>query len=181
MILLMLSFYIFLTSCNSFKEGSEPDGFRNIKWGTNLESLQNMQHIENKLDFGEEIALYIKTDDELIIGGAVLEQIEYSFWDNKFFEVSIAANGYRNCTALKESAIERFGKGKHKEEEGGPLRMNSVQWIGDETGALYHSSVGALTNRCSLTIYSYEISQEIVNQSKQKSQSKVKEGAEKGF
>jgi len=62
--LLMLIYIIFFAACfnSSFKEGSEPDGFRNIKWGTKIESLQNMQNIGKKDDFGEEISLYIKTE-----------------------------------------------------------------------------------------------------------------------
>ena len=172
MIFMWISFILFLSSCfnSSFKEGTEPDGFRNIKWGTNLESIENMQHVENKRDFDEEIVIYTKKDDELIIGGAALEKIEYSSWNNKFYKVGIYANGHANCTALRESAIEKFGKGKYKKKY--------IEWIGDKTIASFGTP---LTDRCSLIILSYEIYEELINQSGQKYQSKAKEGAEKGF
>ena len=173
MLLLMLFFCIFLASCsnNSFKEGSEPDGFRNIKWGTNLRLLENMKHIGNRDDFGEVIALYIRMDDELIVGGAALEKIEYSFWNNKFFEVSLGTGGYRKCAALKESAIERFGKGKNEKNK-------IIEWIGDKSIATFQ---GFISGRCNLSIWSYDIYKELINQSRQKSSNKAKEGAGKGL
>jgi hypothetical protein len=158
----------------TFKEGSEPDGFRNIKWGTKLESLQNMEHIGTRDDFGEETSLYIKTDDELIIGGAALEKIVYGFWNNKLFEVRIDTNGYRDCTALKESAIERFGEGKHKEKN----TVELIEWTGDKAIASFRAFTSDI---CSLTIFSYDIYEELIDNSRQKSKDKAEEGAEKGF
>jgi len=72
---------------------------------------------------------------------------------------------------LKESTIEKFGQGKQKDK-------NTVEWIGDNIIANF----GEFTSgRCYLNILSFEIQEEIINQSKQKSQSKAKEGSEKGF
>jgi hypothetical protein len=166
-----ITIQLLIKDTQTFKEGAEPDSFRNIKWGSRIESLENMKHIRSEENIGEDTSLYIKTDDELIIGGATLDEIEYSFWNNKFFEVSINANGDRNCTALKESTIERFGKGKYKNKD-------TIEWIGDKTGANFQVFI---SNRCGLTIFSYDIYQEMINHSRQKSQNKAKEGAEKGF
>jgi len=165
---------LFLSSCSnsSFKEGTEPVGFRNINWGTNIESINNMQRVENRRDFDEEVSIYRKIDDELVIGGATLEKIEYSSWNNKFYRVDIDANGYTNCMALKESTIEKFGKGNNNRKK------ESIDWFGDKTVATFSSRIN---DKCSLFIYSYEIYEALINQGSQKSQGKAKEGAEKGF
>lgn len=52
-----------------------------------------------------------KKGDELKIGGATLESIEYGFWQGKLSDVIIKFKGYANFSALKDATFEKFGSG----------------------------------------------------------------------
>ena len=36
----------------SFKSGSEPNGFRNVKWGTELSTLSGMEYYKTSMSWG---------------------------------------------------------------------------------------------------------------------------------
>jgi hypothetical protein len=124
--ILLMSRFAF---AQSFKPGSEPEGFRGVRWGTDISTLSGMEHYRTSeiggtlpvdlwdLDRGaliEKIDLetYLKTGDELRMGGAELEKIEYGFWRGKFCEVTVTARGPENWVSLREAVFEEFGKGK---------------------------------------------------------------------
>jgi hypothetical protein len=160
---------------NPFKEGSEPDGFREIKWGTDISTLQSMQYVNSEFDSEEKVDIYKKTDDELTIGGAELASIKYYFWHNKFIKADIDAYGDRNCQALKDATFEKFGEGR----KGGHSKAESYKWLGDQTCIIF--SYLTLINKCYLLVYSCEIQSLLRESSDQKRKNKAKEGAEKGF
>jgi len=56
---------------DAFKSGSEPNGFRDIKWGTDIRTLPDMEYVTTDSSYGG-IREYIKKNDELKIGDAVL-------------------------------------------------------------------------------------------------------------
>ncbi len=37
---------------NNYKPGSEPDGFRGIKWGTDIKTIKGMIHIGTEQSYG---------------------------------------------------------------------------------------------------------------------------------
>ena len=105
---------------------AEADGFRGIKWGTELSKLSNeMSYIKTD---PEGIKIYSKKDDKLIIGKAVVVSIEYHFWDDKFCGVLIRSKGNSNFYFLKEAAVEQFGEGRRLL----PKYENYI-WIGKVT------------------------------------------------
>lgn len=163
-------------SNKSFKEGAEPDGFRGIKWGTDISTIQNMEYVKSaEIIFGEGADIYKKGDDELAIGDAKIESIEYLFWNKKFFEVRIFVVGYENCEALRYSTFEKFGQVSRIKART-ELLGDTYQWSGEITGINLSSG-----NTCSLSMYSYEIMSTIVESGRQRIKEKAKEGAEKGF
>ncbi len=106
----------------SFKFGSEPNGFRNVIWGTDLPTLSGMEYYKTSTtggsyseeQWGSEIHLdiYWKVGDELRIEGVEVERIEYGFWRRKFCEVTMTAKGFKNWASLKEAILGKFGEGK---------------------------------------------------------------------
>lgn len=110
------------TLAQSFKSGSEPNGFRNVKWGTELPTLSGMEYYKTSTtggsysedQWGSEIYLdmYWKEGDILKIEGVEVERIEYGFWRGKFCEVTITAKGFKNWASLKEAILDKFGEGK---------------------------------------------------------------------
>jgi hypothetical protein len=152
-----------------FKPSSEPDGFRGIKWGTYITTLKDMEHI--RTDKGSEtIEVYKRKNDVLKIGGATLDNIEYWFWNKKFYIASLRAQGISNWVGLKEAVFEKFGKGwKHNEF------MEEYFWSGKITKMLmtYNeiSKIGQLNFTSTL----------ILNELNLIDKQKAREGAERGF
>jgi len=81
-----------------FKPGSESDGFRGIKWGTDVSTLPDMIYdgslnVDYKGGAVCKLDCYRKKEDKLQIGEANVERILYVFHKNKFGEVLIEIKG----------------------------------------------------------------------------------------
>ena len=108
----------------SFKPGSEPTGFRNLKWGTELVTLPGMEFCKTataggsypvgQWDSAREVYLdlYLRIGDKLRIEGTEVKRIDYGFWKGKFCEVTITTEGFENWASLKKRILGRFGEGK---------------------------------------------------------------------
>ena len=88
---------------------NEPDGFRGIKWESNIESIPNMIFTSNGLPAGEK--LYIRKNDKLKIGDAVLQNIFYIFYKGKFLGVYIGYKSFANFNRLKDTLFQQYGAG----------------------------------------------------------------------
>ena len=76
----MIIMSIVLFSINTFAFQNEPDGFRGVKWGTNIKALKDMKYFTGKGEF----TMYRRNNDKMQIGGAKLARILYVFWNNGF-------------------------------------------------------------------------------------------------
>jgi hypothetical protein len=90
---------------------ADPEGFRDIKWGTEISVLKDMEEVEQDISSGRGIVWYRRKGDILAIGGAKLKKIYYSFWKGEFESVWIDFEGEENFEAVKRELFERFGKG----------------------------------------------------------------------
>ena len=171
----MLIFLCVLFASNIvFSDSKEPDGFRGIKWGTNINDLPDMIYTETDPSYGG-IKTYIKKADELKVGGAIIKSIEYGFWRDRFFSVQINVIGYTYFGALKEAAFEKFGPGYKSNEYIEEYVWGKRRWEREiSTGMLSYNEI---TKEGYLFLASMEISKEMNEYQK----IKAKEGAEKGF
>jgi len=87
---------------------NEPDGFRGIKWGTNIARLSGMELIRSE---GAE-KYYIRPEDKLKVGEAVVERITYGFYRDEFFNVTIHFKGLMNYLDLKQTLFGVYGEGE---------------------------------------------------------------------
>jgi hypothetical protein len=149
---------------------ADTDGFRGLKWGTDFETVKNDMNYAGTDRNNEGTKIYTKKDDELRIGGAKLEGIEYYFWQDKFSSVYIKFKGDSNFSALKNAAFEKFGPGKKTSRF-----MEDYMWPGEITGmGLKYDQIGS---EGMLYMFSLEI-----NKQKRSVQTeKVKKGAQTGF
>src|SRR5665647_3361267 len=69
---------------NDFKLGSEPDGFRGIKWGQDISTLKDMIFIKDTYQIDDSMKEYKRNGDLLRIGTAQIDNMEYHFWNGKF-------------------------------------------------------------------------------------------------
>ena len=101
-------------STSGFKPDSEPDGFAGIKWGTEFSEVKsNMVESRNVINPTEpdvKIKIYYTLKgDNLKMGEAQLDKIEYGFWKGKFAEVQITATGPESFNYLKKVLFEKYG------------------------------------------------------------------------
>ena len=79
--ILAIVFIIFLIGCfastRSFKSPSEPDGFRDIKWGTEITTLKDMEKAEQDKSSDSDLVWYARKGDTLAIGEAKLKNISF--------------------------------------------------------------------------------------------------------
>jgi hypothetical protein len=138
-LLLYLAFPLdVLCASAEFKPGSEPDGFRGIKWGTDIATLDDMQKIKTIFDkySGLKITKYKKKNDILKLSGSSLEvsldEILYIFFDNRFFGVDLMITGLDTAVVLKHICFERFGPGK-KDDRLQKVNVDLYTWEGSKT------------------------------------------------
>jgi hypothetical protein len=117
---LAVVFSIFLIGCfasaRPSKLRSDPDGFRDIKWGTEISTLKDMEKAEQDKSSNPALVWYTRKGDTLAIGKANLENIFYSFWMGNFESVWIDFKGDENFETLKKELFEQFGKVLESEE-----------------------------------------------------------------
>lgn len=101
-------------STSGFKPNSEPDGFAGIKWGTEFSEVKSemveSRSITNPTEPDVKIKIYYtKKRDNLKMGEAQLDKIEYGFFRGQFAEVQITAAGPENFNQLKKFLFEKYG------------------------------------------------------------------------
>jgi hypothetical protein len=136
-------FTLFLIGCFASAQPSKsrpgPDGFRDIKWGTEISTLKDMEKIEQDKSSGSDLVWYTRKGDPLAMGKAKLENIFYSFWMGDFEGVWIDFEGEENFEALKKELIGRFGN-VHESEgstKKGSEKAGRERSTAEDAGAFY--------------------------------------------
>ena len=101
-------------STSGFKPNSEPDGFAGIKWDTEFSEVKSdmveSRAISEPTTPDVKIKIYYtKKGDNLKMGEAQLNKLEYGFWKGKFAEVQITSTGLENFNQLKKVLFEKYG------------------------------------------------------------------------
>jgi len=95
----------------SFKPGSEPDGFRSLKWQTDIATLDPL-HTMEVIEILGPFTYYKKKNEDLHLVTVKLDDITYEFWDGRFSGVVIKVRGADRFQILKEYVFARFGPGQ---------------------------------------------------------------------
>jgi hypothetical protein len=104
--LFSLVVFLALSSLTALAFQNEPDGFRGIKWGTNISELNDMLVVES----GKDTLYYTRKNDKMKIGDVDIDQISYGFYKTRFFVVLVEYRGYASFTKLKKILIDQYGK-----------------------------------------------------------------------
>ena len=140
--LLSLTFHVYAEETpwsvqHKFKSGAEPDGFRGIKWGTDIESVKktkNFQQVKSQ----DNIDVYISPNDSLQFGDASADEIQYKFWNGKFKEVYVEFRSVDNVKKFKATLFNSFGQGTGQKlvgKDGGVYEIYT--WNSDETELVF--------------------------------------------
>lgn len=120
--------FIFFFSTNSMAFQNEPDGFRGIKWGTQVSIVKGLQH-KDSVPSADEIT-YTKRNDNLEIAeGIRADSIEYIFVKNRFDSVSIILTGPSNWAFLKVWLFKNHGM-PNKRNEKNIYGTETLEWRG---------------------------------------------------
>jgi len=119
---------LFLTLPVLFAFQNEPDGFRGIKWGTNIKDCKDMKFISTTEMSGMPVKMYIRKGEKNSIGKAEIQNIAYSFYQDKFFFVTIMYKGKENHAQLKYAFEGKFGKPTNP-----GILGNDLIWTGTTT------------------------------------------------
>lgn len=113
----------------TFKIGSEPKGFRGIKWGSSLNSLKEMQDCTRieKANLTE----CSRIGDKNSIGKAKLEYIKYHFWNNKFYFVYIKFMEEEDYHYLVSVMRDTYGEPAKTEDK--MVKAMASGWLGENT------------------------------------------------
>ena len=95
----------------SFKPGSEPDGFRGMKWQTDIATLDPL-HTMEVIEIMGPFVYYKKNKEDLQLVTVRLDNIIYEFWNGKFSGVIVKVRGDNQFQILKEYVFARFGQGQ---------------------------------------------------------------------
>jgi len=126
--LLIISVWV---SLPAFAFQNEPDGFRGIKWGTNISELPDMSLFE---DYGNSKS-YLRKGDKLKIGDADIGRIGYGFYKGRFNKLFIIYKGSLNFTKLKDIFFGQYGQGSK------PNRfMEQYYWVGETVSISFEHS-----------------------------------------
>jgi hypothetical protein len=103
----------------SFQPGSEPYGLGGIPWGTDISTLQGMEHYRTDKSYGG-IEFYLRKGEALRISGETFQKVQYGFWGGKFYVGMIKTDGVADWNALKKAILKHYGEGakvfKNREE-----------------------------------------------------------------
>jgi hypothetical protein len=95
----------------SFKPGTEPDGFRGMKWQTDIATLDPL-HTMEVIEIVGPFVYYKKNKEDLQLVTVKLDNIIYEFWNGKFSGVIVKVRGDNQFQILKEYVFARFGQGQ---------------------------------------------------------------------
>ncbi len=158
----------------SFKPGSEPDGFRGLKWQTNIATLDPLHTMEVIAIVGP-LVYYKKNKEDLHLVTVKLDDIIYEFWNGKFSGVIIKVRGNNQFQILKDYVFARFGPGQRSKTleqlnvqdfyyNGVKTRMYLKYSDIDRTGELSLYSIALLNKQQHIdTLYLRERAKEKIN------------------
>lgn len=113
---------VFAQDKEGFKPGSEPDGFRGVKWETHVNEIKGLEYKHTMKD-GRKV--YARIGDKMQIGDAQLDTIWYTFRDDKFYS-AFASTRKGHCNELRAAVLSTFGEGYR-------TRFDEIQYRGTLT------------------------------------------------
>jgi len=153
---------ILIFPCSSFGFQNEPESFRGIKWGTNINELSDMVCVQkNGLKY------YKKKNDKMKIGDAEIEDIVYSFYKKRFSGVIITFRDLSNFDSLQSTLFQVYGKGQRPNQF-----MEEYAWLGTNIWIFF--KYNEISKKGSINYYYYPL----WNEYKKEQKEAAKKGAD---
>ena len=86
------------------------DGFFDLQWGCNVSKVDGLKKKQTVSDLVD-VVEFIRPKDLLQIGDIALVSVNYAFWRDQLYTVTLWTKGYSNFIALRDAAFKKFGPG----------------------------------------------------------------------
>ena len=86
------------------------DGFGDLQWGRKVSSVDGLKKKQTVSDL-DDVIEYIRPKDLFQVGDTALVTVNYAFWRDQLYTVTLWTKGYSNFTALRDLAFKKFGPG----------------------------------------------------------------------
>ena len=116
---LTLIFLVFLLPTSTLAFQNEPDGFRGIKWGTDISKRSDMSRVEENM--------YKRKNDKLTIRDANVKFIAYMGYKGKLMAVVVTYEGFANNKKIQQTFFQLYGKGYKSNR-----LMERYYWFGND-------------------------------------------------
>ncbi|HXE96580.1 MAG TPA: hypothetical protein VN642_09255 [Dongiaceae bacterium] len=89
----------------------DPDGFRDLAWGTGLAKLaeQGFEKVPVPKGALSPVVSYRRKNDTLTLAGVTCDSITYNFLGGRLYSVTIDFSGSSNLKLIKDYCMKRFG------------------------------------------------------------------------
>ncbi|HQG65649.1 MAG TPA: hypothetical protein PKZ86_00320 [Smithella sp.] len=161
LIFLNLLVFTFILPFGAF---AEADGFGDLKWGTYISTLEDLRYVRTDPNYGG-IEIYSREGDELKFVDHELKSLEYGFWQDKFYSVSMKFQGDVNISSF----VEKFDLGYKPDS-----LIERYVWSSELTRMLLEYSEAS--REWSLFISSKEINIQQIKYDSEKVRSSIKVG-----
>jgi hypothetical protein len=86
------------------------DGFYDLQWGRKVSSIDGLKKKQTVSDM-DDVIEYTRPRDHLHIGDTTLVSVNYAFWRDQLYTITLWTKGYSNFTAMRDAAFKKFGPG----------------------------------------------------------------------
>ena len=88
----------------------QDEKFGDLRWGTKIFAIKGLEKIQDG-EGKDGIVEYRREKEDLKFGQATLSSINYAFWRDQLYMLTIRTQGSSNYTALRGEVFRQFGKG----------------------------------------------------------------------
>jgi hypothetical protein len=140
---------VVLLSDESQAQGPSPEtfpdrakAFGGVPFGTTLAEAKKswqLEQIDGSSVPGDPVALYLREEESLVLGGLVAREVIYYFLNGKFYAVSFSTPDNRQTTILRKALAAGYSAQPHEDASG-----KSLVWPGQSVSAqlLVNASTG---------------------------------------
>ncbi len=86
-----------------------------LKWGTQLYALKGLEKIKDAEE-PDDVVEYRQKRTNLKLGQAALSSIDYAFWRDRLYMLTIRTRGHIDYLALRSEVFRQFGQGRRADQ-----------------------------------------------------------------
>jgi len=89
--------------------------FGALRWGTKIHAIKDLEKIQDA-EGPDGVVEYRQENENLKFSQAALSSIDYAFWRDRLYMLTIRTQGRSNYMALRSEVFRQFGKGQRADQ-----------------------------------------------------------------